>query len=155
MSKKSGSKKEIGILLGIVGIGIIIFTVFQLAFNDNDGKEFNKLVPTITYSEFQEKINNSDDFILIYGSETCSACKDYKATITEVFKDDYKDIDTFYIDIDSFSDGDKSSIASYLGAKSTPTSYIFISGVMNDSIEGNQDLESIVNFFELYKSYAK
>ncbi|MFV0424903.1 MAG: thioredoxin family protein [Bacilli bacterium] len=154
MSKKSNGKKEVGILAGVVVVGIAIFVVVQIIMNSAQDGGFSKEVSTIDYEEFHEKINNNENFILIYGAESCSFCQEYKPVVADVLKSgNYDDVAVYYIDIDTLSDENKSALANYLGATSTPTSYMFVNGTIMDTLEGKKDSNDTMNFYDLFKSY--
>lgn len=77
----------------------------------------------VSYDELQEKINNKDSFALVIGSNTCSACANYKKNMEEVIKD-YQ-IEIFYLDCDKLSDEQDSKLYSKYVINATPTT-IFI-----------------------------
>ncbi len=155
MSKNSTGKKEIAILAGVIVIGIAIFAAVQVVMGSVADGGFSKEVPTIKSADFFEKVENEEDFILIYGQKSCSYCEAYKPIVAKVIKDGYGDVPVYYIDGDILSDTDRSSITSYLDVTSTPTSYIFIGGSVVETSEGKKDETTTKNFFELYKTYAK
>lgn len=69
------------------------------------------------------KLENKDTFVLVFGSDTCSACKSYEPTMQKVMKD--KKIEIFYVNIHNLSDEDYSRIYSKFVVTSTPTT-VFI-----------------------------
>lgn len=154
MSKKSNGKKEIGILVGVIAVGIAIFVVAQVILGGLADGGFSKLVPTIEADKFFEMVDAKEDFVLIYGQASCSYCEAYKPVVAEVMKDGYEDVPVYYIDGDYLTETDKSSVTSYLDVTSTPTSYIFVGGSIVETSEGKKEVSTTKNFFDLYKTYV-
>ena len=69
------------------------------------------------------KLENKDTFVLVFGSDTCSACKSYEPTMQKVMKD--TNLEIFYINLHVLSDEDYSRIYSKFVVTSTPTT-VFI-----------------------------
>lgn len=154
MSKKKNGKKELGILLGVVFAGILVFAVIQLFLSNAEDGGFSKTVPTISSSEFYSKLDSQEDFVMIYGSETCSACISYKPVVGSVLKDDsYKDIPVFYVEAEQLSADEKTTITEDLGIESTPTTFVVIDGEVEEKIEGSVDKSRVENIFDLYRDY--
>lgn len=81
----------------------------------------------INYEELQKKLDNKDSFVLVVGSSTCSACSKYKTTMEKVIKD--KDIEIFYIDLNSLTTEEKSKLYSKFVVNSTPTTIFIKNGI--------------------------
>lgn len=77
----------------------------------------------ISYEQLKEKLDNKDTFVLLLGSDTCSACANYKITMEKVMKD--KKIEIFYVNLNLLSEQDYAKIYSKFVVNSTPTT-IFI-----------------------------
>ena len=69
------------------------------------------------------KLENKDTFVLVFGSDTCSACASYEKTMTKVMKD--TKVEIFYVNLHALSEEDYSKIYSKFVVTSTPTT-IFI-----------------------------
>lgn len=99
----------------------------------------------ISYKEFKNMIDKKNDFVLFIGSSTCSACKEYKATLNEVIKD--YNLDIKYIDLSKLSDKQSSEFSSNFPISGTPTTLFIEDGVENDTynrIVGNVRYSKIV-----------
>ncbi len=156
MSKEKSGKKELGILIGIVVLGVAIFAGVQLYLNSVADGGFSKAVPYISADEFFEKVDNKEDFVVIYGSETCSACTAYKPTVASTLKmDKYKDVKVYYFDANSASEEDRNRVSSYLGAQNTPTTFIFNDGIIFGSVEGNVPETELQDLLNLHMEYKK
>ena len=77
----------------------------------------------INYEELKEKLDNKDTFVLLIGSDTCSACASFETTMKKVMSD--TKIEIFYVNLHNLSDEDYSKIYSKFVVVSTPTT-IFI-----------------------------
>lgn len=153
MRKKTNGKKELAILAAVVVLGIGIFAAVQIFMNGVSDGGFSNYTKTIDADEYFEKLANGDDFILVYGADSCSACAEFKVTVGTVMKGDYEDIPVFYFDADKASEEDKTKVATYLKISGTPTSYLYISGSEVSTLAGSADAEQVKIFFEKYKSY--
>ena len=77
----------------------------------------------INYEQLKQKLDNKDTFVLLLGSDTCSACASYEKTMTKVMKD--TKVEIFYVNLHALSEEDYSKIYSKFVVTSTPTT-IFI-----------------------------
>lgn len=103
----------------------------------------------ISVTQFQEKLDAKESFILVIGSDTCSACKSYEPTMQKVMKD--TNLDIFYINLHVLSDEDYSKIYSSYVVTSTPTTLFFKDGVETstyDRIVGAVDYDEVIKKLE-------
>ena len=103
----------------------------------------------ISVTQFQEKLDAKESFILVIGSDTCSACKSYEPTMQKVMKD--TNLDIFYINLHVLSDEDYSKIYSSYVVTSTPTTLFFKDGVETstyDRIVGAVDNNEVIKKIE-------
>ena len=77
----------------------------------------------INYEQLKEKLDNKETFVLLLGSDTCSACANYEITMTKVMKD--TKIEIFYVNLHLLSEEDYNKVYSKFVVNSTPTT-IFI-----------------------------
>lgn len=77
----------------------------------------------INYEQLKQKLDNKDTFVLLLGSDTCSACASYEKTMAKVMKD--TKVGIFYVNLHNLSEEDYSKIYSKFVVTSTPTT-IFI-----------------------------
>ena len=84
----------------------------------------NKEYTEISYNDLENKLNNKDSFVLLIGSDTCSACTIFKETMQDVMKD--TNVEIFYVNLNALNDEEYSKLYSKYVVKSTPTT-IFIS----------------------------
>ena len=95
------------------------------------------------------KLENKDTFVLVFGSDTCSACKSYEPTMQKVMKD--TNLEIFYINLHVLSDEDYSKIYSSYVVTSTPTTLFFKDGVETstyDRIVGAVDYDEVIKKLE-------
>ncbi len=138
MAKKKTVKKDILLFLGAILIGIGIFVLIQSFLESREYNGFHKKVETISYTKYEELISSDEDFILIYGANSCPACQTYKSTYATALES--LDAKTYYIDADVYSEKQKTEIVSYYGIEGTPHTLVFIDGELQNSIGGAQNL---------------
>lgn len=103
----------------------------------------------ISVTQFQEKLDAKESFILVIGSDTCSACKSHEPTMQKVMKD--TNLEIFYINLHVLSDEDYSKIYSSYVVTSTPTTLFFKDGVETstyDRIVGAVDYDEVIKKLE-------
>lgn len=101
-------------------IVLVLITLFCLV---GCGK---KQYTELNYTEFMNKLDNKDTFVLVMGSDTCSACAQYKITMEDVMKN--TKVEIFYLNLHALSDEDYSKIYSKFVVTSTPTTLFFKNG---------------------------
>lgn len=105
-----------------------------------------KTYTELSFDELQNKIDNKDSFVLVIGSNTCSACAMYKKTMEEVIKD--KQVEIFYLDNDKLTVDESSKIYSKYIITGTPTTIFIKEGSETstyDRINGAGSYTDIVN----------
>jgi len=111
----------------------------------------------LTYSEYQDKIDNGDEFVVILERATCGHCVTYMP-IAEQFATD-NNVPMYYVDTDTFGDDDWNGFErsnSYLrkanGNWGTPTTLVQAGSSTVDFIEGATTVEALL---ELYNNNFK
>ena len=85
----------------------------------------------IKLDELTKKIENKDSFVLVIGSETCSACEAFKPTMEQVIKK--YNLTIYYINIYPLTTEEKAKLVSYIYYTNTPTTIIFTNGENKDT----------------------
>lgn len=95
----------------------------------------------VDVNQLNDKIENGDDFVLVLGLDTCSACIAYKPTLEELVNN--KDLDIYYLQLKaSWSDSAKQEVIDYFSDKldypimRTPTTFFIKDGEIEDDIIG-------------------
>lgn len=137
----------------IIFIGII--TLFTVGCGRGSIEE-------ITFSDYQEMVENKETFILFIGSKTCSHCAEFKITLEDVIKD--YDVHFKYIDISEFGENEKESFIENIRFDGTPTTIFIEEGVDNSCnlfscddtkrIEGASSYSEVVEILK-NKGYIK
>lgn len=99
----------------------------------------------LNYTELMNKLDNDDTFVLVMGSDTCSACAQYKITMEEVMKE--TKVEIFYLNLHALSEEDYSKIYSKFVVTSTPTTLFFKDGketTTYDRVVGAANYNSII-----------
>lgn len=134
LSLKKFNKGDIILMLGLVVVVVLGFLVMK---DQNTGPSYELPLTLsgeaglqqLTYSEYQEKINNNEHFVVILERATCSHCVTYMP-IAEQFASD-NNLPMYYVDTDTFTAEDWESFEksnSYLkrakGNWGTPTTLV-------------------------------
>ncbi len=119
----------------VFGMIFLLFVV-GCSSGSKDGVTF------IDIKQLETKIDAKEDFVLILGLDTCSACIAYKPTLEEVVKN--KDIDIFYVQVkQDWSDAAKQEVVTFfmdkLGHENqyTPTTFFIKDGEIEDTVVGD------------------
>ena len=99
----------------------------------------------ISFNELMKKLDNKENFLLLIGAKSCTACQSFEPTINKVIKD-YK-LDIKYIDVDKISDSESDTLLSYFRFRGTPLIVFVENGEEKDShkrIVGNQRYKKVV-----------
>ena len=103
-------------------------------------------VKEINYKEFNNLIKERESFILYIGSATCSNCIEFEPKFEGVIEENNIS-NTYYIDLDEFSNEDKKSFNKVVNITVTPT-VVFITNGEEESgfnrINGNVSKEKII-----------
>lgn len=101
-----------------------------------------KTYDEITYDELNKMINNKEDFVLMIGAESCSACNSYKIALNKIIEK-YK-IDIKYIDNDKLSEDEYANLQSNFYFTSTPTTVFVENGKEKERMVGNKKYSETV-----------
>ncbi len=153
-------KTDIALILGV----IIVVIIGCFAMKGTKAKPTYKLPLTITgekglhklkYSEYQEKVDKKESFVIIIERTSCSHCQNFMP-VAEKFAND-NNLPMYYIDTDEMSEDDWSKLPksnTFFKEKGenwgTPTTIVLAGKDSVDYIEGETTEESLL---DLYKKY--
>ena len=160
VNNKFKSKSDLILILGLVVVVILGFLVMgggsatvsytlPLTLSGDAGLQ------QLTYDEYQEKIDNGDEFVIILERATCSHCVTYMP-IAEQFASDNQ-LPMYYVDTDTFDEEEwvlfeKSN--SYLkkakGDWGTPTTLVLSGADAVDYVVGTTDADTLLELYEKY-----
>ena len=103
----------------------------------------------INYQDYVKKLDNGESFPLVIGSETCSACGLYQATM-ETFIEKNQ-IEVFFIDISKISEDEYKALKTQISFDGTPTTVFIEKGKLTsfyNRIDGAADLSYVINTFK-------
>ena len=160
---KEVGKKINGDVFLILGLVLVLGLGFLVMRDKNAGPTY-ELPLTLTgeaglqelnYSEYLEKINNDEEFVVIIESATCSHCVTYMPIAEQFAKNN--SLPLYYIDTDTISREEWSSFASsntYFkksrGNWGTPTTIVLAGREAVDYIKGVTDEESLLKLYHKY-----
>lgn len=85
----------------------------------------------VSYDDLNKMIENKESFVLVIGSETCSACESYKPTMEKIIST--YNIRVNYINIYPLTDKEKAGLISHVYYANTPTTVYFVKGEATDT----------------------
>ena len=85
----------------------------------------------VTIDELTKMVNDKESFVLVIGSETCSACESYRPVMEKVIQEYNLTIN--YINIYRLTDEEKAKLLTYAYYANTPTTVYFEKGVATDT----------------------
>ncbi len=154
-------KSDIALIIGV--IVVIIAGVFLMG--GTKAKDLDYELPLslegevglhkLSYSEYQEKIDNKEVFVVIIERTTCSHCQNFMPVAEEFAKSN--NVPMYYIDTDEMEEGDwdKLSKSNSFFKKhgdewGTPTTIALYGNKALDYIEGETTSDKLL---EMYKKY--
>lgn len=123
--------------------GILICFICMILFT---GCSKNNL-EEINYKNFKSLIDNKETFILYIGSSECHNCSEFTPKFEKVL-DKYKIRNVKKVEIDKFSDEDRSEFNKLINVSGTPTVAFITNGEeesMSNRINGNVDEDKIIS----------
>lgn len=105
----------------------------------------------ITYSQYEEKVENGDAFIVIIERAGCGYCVQYMPIVEDVANE--KKIPIYYIDTETLSEDEFNELSAtnnYLKRNEwgTPTTLFMLGERVLDSIGGYVEKESVLSFID-------
>lgn len=131
---------------------ILIIILSTIAIFTITGCGGPKTYDEISFNQLNEMIEEKQDFILLLGAESCSACKSYKFALDKVIKD--YNLDIKYIDNDKLSDDEYGELQSHFYFTATPTMVFVKQGKESDRMVGNKKYSETVEILK-EKKYIK
>ncbi len=104
----------------------------------------------ISYSEFKEKVEKNETFVLIVGRTGCSGCNSLKEILNKDYSLKYaKDLTLYYIDThkDHMSEDDYIEFNSIIHYDYTPTAIIMENGKFDNNniiLQGSDEYDSMI-----------
>ena len=109
-------------------------------------------IPSITYSEMMEAMENNEKRIIFLGSATCGWCN-YQRPILEYVLYQYPDVNVYYLDVNSLSNDEYNELTSLhdsLAGFGTPTFIVFENGEVTSVDEGARGTSGIISMLTQY-----
>ena len=150
-------KKDLLLVFALIIVVLVGFFVMKgekalpLTLNGDAGLHL------LSYSEYQEKIDNGEAFVVVLSRESCSHCANF-LPVAKAFADEKK-VPMYYIDTDTFSGEDWSSFQesnSFLKKNAsnwgTPTTVVLVGSKAVDYIEGETTANNLEELYEKHFS---
>lgn len=163
--EKVAEKKQIKTSDIILIIGLVLVIILGCFVMKSDNNEPTYELPLtitgdaglhqLTYSEYKEKVDNDESFVLIIERATCSHCVSYMPVAENFAKDN--SVPMYYVDTDTFSYEEWEKFEktnTYLkkanGNWGTPTTIVLAGNQALDYIEGETSAESLKKLYNEY-----
>ena len=157
---KKIKKTDIALIAGVVLVIVVGFfamkgtkaqPTYELPLTLSGEAGLHKL----SYSEYQEKIDNNESFIVIVSRTTCSHCQSFMPVAEDFVNEE--GLPLYYIDTDDFTEDEWTSLESsntYFEENSgnwgTPTTLVLAGEESIDSVVGESDSDTLLNLYEEY-----
>ena len=157
-------KNYILLIVGLVVVVVLVFFVmkgekyepsYELPLTLSGEAGLHQL----TYAEYQEKIDNGDEFVVIVERATCSHCVTYMPIAKEFAEDE--EVPMYYVDTDTFSEEDWNSFIksnTYFKKNEqwgTPTTIVLAGNEAVSYIEGTTNSDRLEELYEEYFEYEE
>lgn len=104
---------------------MVILTFLAIDYFSSNKKE-NKSITYINVSKLKEKINNKEDFVLVFTQEGCGHCESYYPVIESVAKK--YNVKIYNINLTSLEKNEINEVNKIASINGTPTTLFFING---------------------------
>lgn len=109
----------------------------------------------LSYSDYQQKIDNKESFVVVLSRESCSHCANFMPVVKQFAED--KKLPMYYVDTDTFTEEDwnkfetsNTFLKKNSGNWGTPTTIVLAGNEAVDYIEGETTADKLQ---ELYNNY--
>lgn len=111
----------------------------------------DKALIEVKYNELLTMLNNKESFILVLSQTTCGHCANYKPTLKELLSE--HNLTAYYIEVNLFSDSERSKMKKIFNYEVTPTTIFIKDGkeIEGTRFTGNKDKKTIETFLREYK----
>jgi len=103
-------------------------------------------IKDISLADFEKKILNKEDMVILVASSTCYYCATYEPVVQEVFKEADKTIYRF--DISNTSDEDITTFRTYYSFTKAPTIFVIKDGIVTADLVGVKEKEELANWLK-------
>ena len=103
-----------------------------------------KNIEDITLGQFEKKILEKEDMIVLVSSTTCYYCIDYEPIIDEVFKELDKKI--YRINIIALDKEEETRFRTYYAYKKAPTIFTIKNGIVKNDLVGKKDKKDLIDW---------
>lgn len=104
---------------------------------------------SLTYSEYQNKIQNKDSFVLLLWQTGCGHCETFEPILNRVI--DYYDLEIYSLNIATLTDEEYSKLQNKTFVTGTPTTVVFKDGVtQSKKLIGSKDEQTVIDFLVRY-----
>lgn len=150
-------KKSDLILVGLVLVIVVVAMFSSKGTQSLDDVEYPVTLTgevglhQITYSEYEDFVDNGEPFIVVIERAGCGYCIQYMPIVEEVAKE--KKIPLYYIDTDTLSQDEFNELSTtnnYLKRNNwgTPTTLFMLGDRVLESIPGYVDKENLLSFLD-------
>lgn len=103
-----------------------------------------KNIEDLTLGQFEKKILEKEDMIVLVSSTTCFYCIEYEPIVNDVFKE--LDEKIYRINIIGLSDEEDARFRTYYAYKKAPTIFTIKKGVVKNELVGKKDKKELLDW---------
>jgi predicted bacteriocin transport accessory protein len=103
-----------------------------------------KYIEDITLGQFEKKILEKEDMVVLVSSTTCYYCIEYEPIVDEVFKELDKKI--YRINIISLDKDEDTRFRTYYAYKKAPTIFTIKNGIVKQDIVGKKEKKELIDW---------
>lgn len=116
--------KNKGLIICLIIVAILIAII--LIFKEDTNKNYNE----ITYTEYQEKLNNKETFILYIHQTGCTACKNFAPKFKKVINEN--NITVYALNLSNLTKDEQTEFYNNISIIGTPTVIFYTDGLEED-----------------------
>ncbi len=127
----------------------IIIAAFLLLITGCGGEKGATTYQELTLDELTKKIDAKENFVLVLGSSTCSACATYKVTMEEIITK--YNLTIYHFDGGELKDEERAKLLSIVYYTSTPTTVYFKDGKAEEThkrLVGAVEYDKAIDFLK-------
>lgn len=152
---KNIKKSDIFLIVGLILV-VVLGCFMMKGEKVGNGGTFQ-----LSYSEYVEKVENGDKFVLIIERASCSHCVSYMPVVKKFARS--KDVKVYYVDTDTFSEDDWETFEEtntffesedvQTNGWGTPTTLFLDGSEAVDYVVGETSSEELESYYDKYAEY--
>lgn len=110
------------------------------------GCNSNKDLISLTYKEYNAKIENNESFVLLIWKTGCTHCEDFEPKLKEIIKE--YNLDVYSIDTSKLDSDEYAKLENKTFLTGTPTLAVFDEGKYKTRLVGDKKKDQVIKFLK-------